>query len=533
MNILTGLTSIRALLGATAVGLCLSVSPTVAQSSSTIKAVMQADLAILDPTFTTATITTDFGYMVYDTLFALDSKGEPKPQMVDRYEKSADLLTWTFTLREGLKWHDGTAVTAADAVASLKRWGAVDSLGKSLMATTEKMDALNDKSFQIILKKPFPLVLEALAKPSAYTPFIYQKAFAETPPSQAKHKVVGSGPFIFVDEEWRPGNRVVFRRNPNYVSRSEPQDGLAGGKVAKVERVEWIAIPDPNTAVAALQNGEIHFLDNPLMDFVPVLEDDPDITVYPVDKLGQTGMIRPNHLQKPFDNPKARQALVKLVKQSDFGAAMGVPKGHFIECYSYLGCNTPLENDTGAEAAKTQDIAEAKKLLAEAGYAGEKIVVMQPTDIAILNSSTQVLIQNLRNAGVNVDAQAMDWGTLVNRRNNKNTPAEGGWHLFITTNFTSNLASPITHSYLQASCDAATSPGWPCDKDLQALTDKFQGALSPEERKTTAAELNKAAYKSVPYASFGQMPILAAYRKELKGVQTSRLPVFFGVSLEK
>ncbi len=523
----------RALAVAT-IGIGLGLAgPGQAADETTLKAVMFTDLAITDPTFTASTITSNFGFMVYDTLFGLDSKGEPKPQMVDRFEKSADGLTWTFILRDGLKWHDGTPVTADDAVASIKRWAKVDSLGKALMGVATSFEPVDQKTFKLVLNKPFPLVLDAFAKTSAYTPFIYQKAFAETAPSQAKGKVIGSGPFIFVDEEWRPGNKVVFRKNPNYVPRSDPQDGLAGAKIPKVDKVEWLTISDPNTAIAALQNGEIHYLDNPLMDLVPMLEKEPELTVLRIDPLGQSGMIRPNHVQKPFNDPKARLGLAKLVDQAVLGAAGGVPQNYFTACYSFLGCGTPLSTESGAEAFKKQSVAEAKELFASAGYKGEKIVVLQPTDVPVLSNPTEALVQALRSAGLNVEAQAMDWGTLTSRRTNKGPVEEGGWSLFLTTGFTSGFASPLTHTYLQASCEVGTAAGWPCDKELQGIIDQFQSSGSREDQKRLADKLNEVAYKVLPYVPYGQMPVLAAYRNELKGVQPSGIGVFYGISIAK
>src|SRR6185312_15168262 len=180
-------------------------------------------------------------YMVWDTLFAMDEKLQVQPQMVDRWELSLDRLTYTFTLRDGLKWHDGQSVTSADCIASLKRWGAKDFMGQKLLSFVDRMEALNDKTFRLILKEPYGLVLDSLAKPGSSVPFMMPKRIAETDPGTQIKEIVGSGPFIFKKDEWKPGEKIVYVRNPDYVPRAEPPSGLAGGKIAKVDRVEWLA----------------------------------------------------------------------------------------------------------------------------------------------------------------------------------------------------------------------------------------------------------------------------------------------------
>src|SRR5882724_7870496 len=226
-------------------------------AGKTITAVMHSDLRIIDPGFTTAYITRDHGYMVYDTLLATDSSFKIQPQMAD-WKISDDKLTYTFTLRDGLKWHDGAPVTAEDCVASLKRWGKVDGMGQKLMSFTAGIEASDAKTITLKLKEPYGLVLESIGKPSSLVPFMMPKRLAETPTvAPGIPEQIGSGPFKFVKTEFQPGVKVVYEKNKDYVPRKEAPSWASGGKVVKVDRVEWIYIPDSATAAAAINAGEV------------------------------------------------------------------------------------------------------------------------------------------------------------------------------------------------------------------------------------------------------------------------------------
>src|SRR4051812_8718560 len=253
-------------------------------AGKTITAVMHSDLRVIDPGLTTAYITRDHGYMVYDTLLATDSSFKIQPQMAE-WKISDDKLTYTFTLRDGLKWHDGTPVTAEDCVASLKRWGKNDNMGQKLMDFTASIEPIDAKSFALKLKEPYGLVLESIGKPSSYTPFMMPKRMAETPAGQQMKEQIGSGPFKFVTAEFQPGVKSVYEKNADYVPRKEPASWTAGGKVVKVDRVEWITMPDAQTAVNSLQSGDIDFIENPSFDLMPLLTANKDIKVEILNKL--------------------------------------------------------------------------------------------------------------------------------------------------------------------------------------------------------------------------------------------------------
>src|SRR5271169_5372911 len=226
-----------------AAALALFLVPTTGRTEAgptTLRFIPQADLRSIDPIWTTAYVTRNFGYLVFDTLFSLDKDFKPQPQMVHRWTVSDDKLTYRFTLRDGLKWHDGQPVRAADCVASLERWGKRDTLGQKLMEAVAEMNAIDDKTFTISLKSPFPLILDALGKLSSNVPFMMPERLAKTDAYQQIPEAIGSGPFKFVKEEWVPGNKAVFVKNPDYVPREEAPSFAAGGKVAKAVVANWV-----------------------------------------------------------------------------------------------------------------------------------------------------------------------------------------------------------------------------------------------------------------------------------------------------
>ncbi|MES0158170.1 ABC transporter substrate-binding protein, partial [Mesorhizobium sp. M0018] len=283
-----------------------------------------------------------------------------------------------FELRDGLGWHDGTPVTAADCVASIRRWGQVAPGGQLLMARARDISKKGDKTFTIALKEPLGVVLDILAFQG---PFIMREKDASLPPTQQVTANIGSGPFKFNHALAKPGASFTYDRNEQYVPRNEAPDGLAGGKIVKVDRVIWENIGDQQTAFAALQAGEIDFIQIPPTDLLPVIEGDPNLALQVLDKSGSDMFLRMNCLQKPFDNVKARQAMLHLIDQEAvLRAAYGDAK-YFRTVTSMFGNETPVSNDENTGwFKKGGDPEKASQLLKEAGYAGEKVVILQSTD---------------------------------------------------------------------------------------------------------------------------------------------------------
>ena len=520
---------------AAAAALALSLVPTTGRTETgptTLRFIPQADLRSIDPIWTTAYVTRNFGYLVFDTLFSLDKDFKPQPQMVDRWTVSEDKLTYRFILRDGLKWHDGQPVRAADCVASLERWGKRDTLGQKLMEAVGEMNAVDDKAFTISLKSPFPLILDALGKLSSNVPFMMPERLAKTDAYQQIPEAIGSGPFKFVKEEWVPGNKAVFVKNTDYVSREEAPSFAAGGKVAKVDRVEWLYIPDTTTAAAALNAGEADWYEQPPADLLPVFATNKDIVVATVDPLGNHGTLRFKHIQPPFNNAKLREAVLNLVDQKDYmAAAAGDPK-YWKTCAALFGCGTPFETNAGADALLNgPNPAKAKELIKEAGYKGEKIVLMSATDQPIVHGQALVTLAALRGAGLNLEFQANDWGTLITRRTSKEPIDKGGWSIFHTWFSAPDFFSPAVNILVRGSGDKAWF-GWPTDAKIEALIDAWFKAPDLAMQKKLAADIQVEAYTNeIPYVPTGQFVVPTAYRKNLDGIIIA--PVVFLWNVEK
>src|SRR5437764_2475838 len=499
-------------------------------AGKTITAVMHSDLRTIDPGFTTAYITRDHGYMVYDTLLATDSNFKVQPQMAD-WKVSDDKLTYTFTLRDGLKWHDGAPVTADDCVASLKRWGKNDNMGQKLMDFTASIEATDAKTITLKLKEPYGLVLESIGKPSSYVPFMMPKRLAETPPGQQIPEQIGSGPFKFVKAEFEPVVKAVYEKNPDYVPRKEPASWTSGGKVVKVDRVEWITMADAQTAVNALQSGDIDFMENPSFDILPVLGGNKDIHVESLDKLGLQTVGRMNFLYPPFDNIKVRRAAFMAMNQKDvLDALVGNPQ-YYKRGGAIFMCDTPLATEAGAETLlKKSGMAEAKKLLAESGYDGTPVVIMAPGDVVTLKAQPIVAAQLLRDAGFKVDVQATDWQTVVGRRASQKPPKEGGWNMFFTNWVGADVMNPIANASIGGRGTKGGWFGWAEDAKIEELKDKYARSGSPEEQKKIAAEIQKEAYDQVIYIPLGQYRAPSAWRKSLTGVLDGpATPIFWNI----
>jgi len=495
--------------------------------TKTIRMVPHADLKTLDPMFNTAYITRNHGYMAFDTLFAQDSKGLPKPQMVDTWNKSEDGKSWTFTLRSGLKFSDGTPITAQDAVASIERWGKRDTMGQALFKAGAQFKVTDANTFTLTLTEPFGLVLEALSKPSGMPLFVLPQRLAATDPNVPITEMVGSGPFTFKRDEWVPGNKVVYVKNPNYVPRNEPADGLAGGKKVMVDRVEWIYIPDGNTATAALTNGEVDMIELVSPDYLPVLESNSDIKLETT--VASQGMAVVNAMHPPFNDARARQALYHLVNQKEMLSAIGYPDKYRVDyCATMYICGSPLATDAGAAPYAKPDLAKAKQLFQEAGYKGEKIVVLYPTDNQNA-PAVMVLSQAMQKAGLNVDMQSMDWASVAARRLKKDLPALGGWNVFLTWGGYYDASTPLTNPWLSAACGNSL-PGWPCDQKLDELRTAWIREPDVAKRKALASDIQARAYESVPYVMWGEFKPAFAVRglKKVELMKTG-VPVMWNV----
>ena len=509
-----------------ALGLAFSfAAPAQAQ---TVTAVLHSGLRVLDPIITTAYMSRNHGYMIFDTLLATDGAGKIQPQMAEKWAVSADGKTYTFTLRSGLKWHDGGVVKSEDCIASITRFLSQDKMGQVTMGLVASMKAIDDKSFQVVLKEPTDLILRALAKPSGVPPFMMPKRIAETPGGQPIKEQIGSGPFKFVTAEFKPGLKAVYEKNRDYVPRSEPASGNAGGKIVNIDKVEWVTMPDSMTAVNALLNGEIDYIEQMPYDLLPMVEAKKDIKVEILDKSGYQTLMRMNHLYPPFNNKLIRQAAMYAIKQDDvLKALIGNPK-YYKTCAALFGCGTALESSTGKDMVVPSNLEMAKKLLKEAKYDGTPVLIMHPTDVGLLAPQAVVIAQALRKAGFVVNLQSMDWQSLVTRRAVQEPIAKGGWNIFATNFSIIDVMDPLRNPTTATNGKQAWF-GWPEVAQVEELRQTFARTSDPAKLKSLAEEVQRVAHDEGVVAPRGQYYVTAAYRTSLSGVMAESVPYFWNL----
>lgn len=486
------------------------------QTRTVIRAVPEGDLKVLDPIWTTAYITRNHGYKVWDTLFALDEQNRPQPQMVDTYSVSDDQLIYTFRLRANLLWHDGAPVRATDCVASIRRWGARDAMGRALLAETMDLAAIDDNSFRVVFRQRLGFVLDALAKIDSPVPFMMPERLAKTDPFKQITESIGSGPFRFVAAEWVPGVKAVYERFSGYVPRPEPASQAAGGKIAKVDRIELVYLPDASLAADALIKGEIDILESPAPDLLGLLRRSTNVKVEAINPLGSGLFMVINHRQPPFDRKEARQALLWALDQSDFMNATVGDRNPWRECLAMYGCGTSNESQQGTEPMAAHDPAKARTLLTASGYDNRPIVVLDPADSAVLHAAALMTAELLRRIGAKVDVQVMDWSTLVQRRTSINPPAEGGWNLFVTGATISSISNPLTNNFAR-NCEERSITG-ACEPRIVELTRAWSHETIASQRRQIIDSLQRLLIEDVTYVPLGQFQGVIAHRTSLSGL---------------
>ncbi len=509
--------------------------PSLAQSvgSRVLKFIPQSDLTVIDPVVTTAYVTRHHALMIWDQLYGVDAQFKPQPQMAEGHLVEEDGRKVTIKLRDGLKFHDGEPVRARDAVASIKRWAPRDAMGQAMMAATDELSAPDDKTILFKLKKPFPLLIDALAKPGTPVLVVMPERMAMTPNTTQVSEFIGSGPFRFVAGERVPGSRIVYERNKDYVPRSSGTPAWTSGpKIVNLDRVEWQVIPDQGTAAAAMRNEEVDWWEQPIADLANALRPVKSLTVEVSDPTGFMSLCRFNHLNPPFDNPAIRRALLGGLQQADFmTAVIGDDRTRWRDKVGYFPPGTPMASDAGMEALTSpRSIDKVKADLKAAGYKGERIVVMGSTDQAALFQLAQVGQDYLTKVGMNVDFVTTDWGTVVQRRASKEPLDKGGWSIFFT-NFTGlDLLTPGTHLGLRGNGQSGWF-GWATMPKIEALRNQWFDAPNVDEQKKIAAEIQKEGFAETPYLPLGQYFQEWIYRKNVKDVLTG-MPLFWNVKKE-
>ncbi len=507
------------LVTAAALSACLlgAALPALAQSN-VLRIVPHSNLAILDPIWTTAYMSRNHGYMIYDTLFGTDENAKIKPQMVESWTESGDHRLWTFKLRKGLEFHDGKPVTGDDVIASLGRWGKRDALGQALFTFVQRMDSPTPDTFRIFLGDACGFVLEALGKPGSSVPFIMPKRVADTDAFKQIEDYTGSGPYVFKKDEFKPGDKAVYLKNTKYVARSEPPSGTAGGKNVYVDRVEWnLALRDAQAQVNALQKGEVDIIEALGFDFYETVKADTTLQLPKYATYGLQYMARFNHLHKPFDNVKVRQAALAAMSQEPFLRAQVGVKELYHACYSMFICGTPYGGTVGSDIQGKSNMKKAQELLKASGYDGTPIVIMKPTDLAAIQKLPDVAAQLLRQAGFKVDLQAMDWQTLVSRRAKKDAPDKGGWHMFLTSWTAFDVWNPIGNPALDSRGEKSTWFGWATDEKLADLRTQLMRATDPAIKKKLGEQIQTRAFEIATHAPLGEYDQPMAARKNISG----------------
>lgn len=514
------------LAGACTLAALMIGAPGARAQDKVLKVSLSTELQILDPIVTRINSARVFAYLAYDTLVGMDSGGNFRPQMLDRWDVSDDKLTYTFTLRDGLAWNDGTPVTSDDCVASIERWAKRDPFGGAMMDAVAELRSIDATRFVMQLRRPFAFVIEALGRSGHQVPVMMPARLARLDSAKPVPEVVGSGPFIFQKKEWRPGDVASFVPNPRYRPRSEAPDGLAGGKVVKVDRVDLVSIADQTTRSNALEAGEIDWLEIASLDYVTALRANPNIVVGKPRGVDQfLAVLNINHADPPFNNIKVRKALQAAIVQSEIVAAVGLPDDLVTTfCGSIYMCNAPGSTDAGTEALKNASAEHARQLLKESGYAGEPVVVFHSRTSALLNPIGMVVAAQLRRAGFNVQVESRDSATMQQRRLQRT-----GWSIVPVVINGIDLMNPLASPLVAGNC-FDTAPGWYCDPKMTELLQRYAATSDPAEQRRLADQIQVSFHDNVNYVIAGQVAAPAAWRSSLNGVVPFSFPVFWNIT---
>jgi peptide/nickel transport system substrate-binding protein len=511
---------------ATLVG--LSTTPGRAAGPSVLKVIPQADLRVLDPHLSGAQITKMHGALVYETLLTWDSKLNVRPMAAESYTVSSDRLVYRFTLRAGMLFHDGQPVRSRDVVASLKRWMAKDASGGRLAAQIAAYDIESDIVFSLRLKAPYPWVEYTLGAVGAILPQIMRERDAQTDPNKAVTDIIGSGPFRFVASEWVPGSLVVYEKNPDYIPRSEPPDGLAGARIVEIDRLEWHVIPDAATAAAALIAGEMDFWDTVPIDLLPTLRRSPDVIIDRLLPLPSVGTIRMNQSEAPFDNVLVRRAVAKMVDQTEFmQAAVGDP-AWFSPCHSFFVCGSPNETLAGSEPYAQSNLDEARRMLAASGYNGQPVVVIGTDELPPIGGMTAVLARRMSDIGFNVDLRMMAWGQMTSVTSKY--PSNGSWNIYASYGTGASLHQPLTNQTADTTCGSRALVGGACDDEASALKTSYLAQTEPGAKRVALDALQQRLWQVIPYIPAGQFASPFAWRRTLAGFAPTPLQIFWNVT---
>jgi peptide/nickel transport system substrate-binding protein len=512
----------RAFVGTTfALGTTLAC-PAIAQDNRarTLRFIPAADVTILDPLNTTAYPTRNHGHMCWDTLYGIDDQLVPQPQLAAGHTIEDDGRRWVFTLRDGPTFHDGEKILARDAVASIRRWMLRDTHGQTLAQRLDEIRVVDDRRFEIRLKRPFGVLLDGLAKASSYPCFVFPERFAQQDPNKALTEVVGSGPYRFVAGERVSGVQVVYQRFEAYVPAPGRPSLIAGPKIAGFERQLWKVIPDAATAAGAVQAGEMDWVERLPADLLPLMKKAPGVTVADLDRDGIYAALRFNQLVPPFDDPAARRALLPAIVQADFmQATAGEDPASWRKDVGFFPAASPFASDAGMAALTgRRDLAAAQAALSAAGKRGAAVTALHATDVVQQNAPMAVAVDVLGRVGFAVNDMHIDVGTLMQRRMNKSAPDQGGWNVLIALFGGGDLMTPASNFLLRGNGHNAWF-GWPSSPALEVLRERWLDAPDLAVQKEIARAIQEQAFQDLPYIPLGQFLYPTAYRSDLKDVR--------------
>jgi peptide/nickel transport system substrate-binding protein len=476
----------------------------------------------LDAHWTTATLTEVLANHLYEGLYSLDEGYRPIPMLAEGMPAvSRDGLTYTFKLRQGIKFHNGKELTSEDVVPSLKRWGQQAIAGKGLFAQVAELRAVDRYTVEMKLKEKSPIVLISLAVPGQGA-MIYPKEIAEKfKPEEKATEFIGTGPFKLA--EWKPDQYIRMVRFDDYKSRAEKPNGYGGGKTAWVDEIRWVPVPEVATRVAQVETGELDFAD--------------DLALDAFDRLKASAGARPvvakpyywlvavlNKKEGLLTNQKLRQAWQAAIDIEPIMKGVAGGRSEFYRMDSSLAFaelatwHTNLSGLPWNERNKEK----AKRLMQEAGYKGEPIRFVTTQEYKWMYDFALLTKQQLEDVGFVVDLQVVDWATLVKRRNN---PKE--YEAFTTG--TGNIFDPVHYTVLSCSW-----PGWTCDEDIQRLQQELARETDPKKRVALWEQQTRLFYEKVPSIRYGDLHGLRAASKRLQGFnEKTERPRFYNVWIDK
>jgi peptide/nickel transport system substrate-binding protein len=504
--------------------------PARAERTKPLKFVPIVGLTLLDPTFAGIPHTRSHGYLVFDTLYGLDAQFNAHPQMVEGHTTESDATIWQLRLRQGLRFHDGSPVLARDVVASIRRCGLRDGFCQALLLATDELTAPDDRTIRFRLKRPFPHLPDALAGLATITPVIMPERLANADPARPVTEMVGSGPYRFIGADFVIGERAAYERFAGYVPRPDGVPNYTSGpKLPHIDRVEWMTIDDSATAAAALQRGEVDWLQAINADLLPPLARDRAIRTAVTEPAGSIGMMRFNHLHPPFDNPAARRALLGAVNQTEaMQVVAGSDSKYWHDGVGLFHVGTPWANDAGIEVLTSpRDYDKVKRELAQAGYRGETIVVLGTAGSGYIPALSNVGADTLRRAGMTIDLQLTDYATMARRILKPDPPAKGGWNVYFNIAEGAFNHTPVTNDYIRG--DGKNGPpGWPTSARFEELRQAWLDADNPDAQTRIAVEAQRQLWVDVPYIPMGQWLRITAHRADLVDLPTG-FAAFYGV----